>query len=461
MILKNKFTLIIIAGLAIEAICIQIALIGDIKDDVPKFSVLYSVSFLVYISSILFILKWNNPLKTEVNLPIEKNNRKDSSKILWAILIFSFIFRLTLLPVAPSDDIYRYLWEGKLQLNYINPYSFSPESQELHHLRDKFFPGINHKHLTTIYPPVTLMGFAVADFISYSITSMKSFFLFFDFILILLLISFLKRLKMDINNILVYAWSPLVLISFAARGHCDSLLLFFVMLALYLNAKCSKITPALSIAFAVLSKFIAIIIVPFLVLRKPKYFLIIFLAVFIFYIPYISAGTNLFSTLFHFGSQYHFNDSLHFLISCLPLNSHLESRIISSAIFSIVLIIIYIRFTKKTYFSPQKLRIDTNENILRYSFFTVGAFLMLAPTVHPWYLTWIVPFLCFYHSKAWLVLTGTIVFYYLMNNALFSSLIEYNNEWVWEEVHWLKLPEYIPFYSLLIYEFLNKRRLSN
>ena len=459
MILKNKLTQIILAGLAIEAICIQIVLMGDIKNDVPKFSVFYAVSFIIYIFSILFIIRWDITLKPEVHLPLERNNKKDSSKIFWAIIIFSFIFRLTLLPVAPSDDIYRYLWEGKLQLNYINPYTFSPESKELEHLRDKFFSGINHKNLTTIYPPITLMGFAIADSISYSIISMKSFFLFFDFLIILILIPFLKRLKLNVNNILVYAWSPLVLISFSARGHCDTLLLFFVMLALYFNTKGSKITPAISIAFAVLSKFIAIIVLPFLVLRKPKCFLIASLALILFYIPYISAGTNVFFTLFHFGCEYHFNDSLHFLISSLPFNSTLASRIISLSIFSIVLIVIYIKFVKEIYFPPQKLTIENNENILRYSFFTVGAFLMLAPTVHPWYLTWIVPFLCFYNSKAWLVLTGTIVFYYLMNNALFSSLIEYNNEWVWKEVHWLKLPEYIPFYSLLIYEFLNKQKL--
>jgi len=41
-----------------------------------------------------------------------------------------------------------------------------------------------------------------------------------------------------------------------------------------------------------------------------------------------------------------------------------------------------------------------------------------------------------------------------MNHELFSKMIWYNDEWVWKEVHWLKLPEYLPFYVLLIYGWL-------
>jgi hypothetical protein len=103
---------------------------------------------------------------------------------------------------------------------------------------------------------------------------------------------------------------------------------------------------------------------------------------------------------------------------------------------------------------------ETNDAILKFAFIAIGTFLILSPTVHPWYLTWIVPFLCFNNNWAWLVLTGTVVFYYFMNHNLFSTLIEYNNEWVWQEVHWLKLPEYVPFYGLLIYGWLVKKNFT-
>lgn len=473
MLFKNRLTLLIISGLVIEIFCVGIALLGDIKESIPKFSFFYSASFIVYIFTLFFILKRNVSPKVNKqhfstqNMRIDEKCKTSPTKILWTILIFSFIFRLTLLPLAPSDDIYRYLWEGKLQLNWINPYSYAPESPELEHFRDNFFPEINHKHLTTIYPPLTLMGFAIADLVSHSVISMKCFFLFFDLILIFLLVRFLKRLGKDPVNVLIYAWSPLVLISFAARGHCDSLQIFLVVFALYLYSQRKNLTSILAAGLAVVSKFISIIVIPILILRnKPKYLIVLFLTIILLYLPYISAGRNLFTTLFHFGAQYHYNDSLHFVISCLSPGSPFISKIITSVIFGIVLLILYIKYSGKDFLFVSRLNFNINqgldeyETILRFAFYAIGTFLMLAPTVHPWYLTWIVPFLCFYQNKAWLILTGTVVFYYFMNHALFSTLIEHNNEWAWKEVHWLKLPEYIPFYFLLIYGFINKRTLA-
>ncbi|MGR3319283.1 MAG: glycosyltransferase 87 family protein [Candidatus Anammoxibacter sp.] len=471
MLSKNSLVPLIITGLVIEALCVAIAFIGDINKNIPAFSFLYSASFIIYIFAMFFVLKKNVLRRNTKQCVITQETNTDkttgigSGRIIWTILIFSFIFRLTLLPVTPSDDIYRYLWEGKLQLNWINPYTFAPESPVLEHLRDRFFAGINHKHLPTIYPPLTLVGFAIASLVSHTEISMKVFFLLFDLGLIFLLIRFLKREGKDPVNVVIYAWSPLVLISFAARGHCDSLQIFFVVLALYLYSQQKKLTSVIMVGLAVISKIISIIIVPFFVLRNKPWFIVpLFLVIFFFYIPYISSGAGLFSTFFHFGAQYHFNDSLHFIIFCLTLGSPLISNLITPVIFGIVLLVLYLKYAGCRSLFGFKLNCsvnrnsDENDSILKYTFFAIGAFLMLTPTVHPWYLTWIVPFLCFHQSRAWLVLTGTVVFYYFMNHALFSTLIEHNNEWVWKEVHWLKLLEYLPFYSLLIYDFVMDRK---
>ncbi|MFQ5962756.1 MAG: hypothetical protein ACE5KZ_00550 [Candidatus Scalinduaceae bacterium] len=481
--MNRKLLSIIITGLVIEILCISIASLGDIKENIPMFCFLYTASFIVYIFAVFYILK---------NTEIFGKDKSNSKKILWTIIIFSLIFRLTLLPMTPSEDVYRYLWEGKLQLNWLNPYSYPPESSSLEHLRDNFFSGINHKHLTTIYPPLTLMAFALADYVSHSFISMKSTFLFFDVLSIFILIRFLRVVGGKPANVLIYAWSPLVLISFAAKGHCDSLQIFLVILALYLFSIRKNLKSIVSIGLAAMSKFVFIIIAPFLIpRRKLKYLIVLFTVIALLYLPYIGAGKGLFSTLLHFGTQYHYNDSAHFLIFCLCLGSPFMSKIITSIIFCAVLLYLYINhmtllFTKDNENSPNSCfsrhKGGTNpplsppqlsctvsalceskkqggfreidDNILKFAFLSVGTFLIFAPTVHPWYLTWIVPFLCFYHSWAWLVLTGTVVFYYFMNHNLFSSMIEYNNEWVWQEVHWLKLPEYVPFYCLLIYGWL-------
>jgi hypothetical protein len=367
------------------------------------------------------------------------------------------MFRITLLPATPSDDIYRYLWEGKLQLNGINPYSHPPESSSLEHLRDGFFSDINHKHLSTIYPPLTLMVFAITDYVSHTITSMKSVFLIFDVLSIFILLRFLRVMGKDSHNVLTYAWSPLILISFAARGHCDSLQIFLVILALYLYALRKNLRTAVSIGLAAMSKFIFIIIAPFLITgKKLRYVIVLFSVIAVLYLPYMSAGKGLFSTLLHFGTQYHFNDSAHFLIFCLCIGSPLASKIVTALIFGAVLLYLY----KKHLNLLTTDDVEMNNSVLNSAFVAIGTFLILAPTLHPWYLTWIVPFLCFNKNRAWLVLTGTVICYYFMSHELFSKMIWYNDEWVWKEVHWLKLPEYLPFYILLVYGWLIKKNFT-
>jgi hypothetical protein len=446
--MNRKLRTIIITGFIIEILCVAIAYNGDIKKNIPCFAILYIASFISYIFAIFSVLK---------NAETNEQDNNSSTKILWAIIIFALMFRITLLPATPSDDIYRYLWEGKLQLNGINPYSHPPESSSLEHLRDGFFSDINHKHLSTIYPPLTLMVFAITDYVSHTITSMKSVFLIFDVLSIFILLRFLRVMGKDSHNVLTYAWSPLILISFAARGHCDSLQIFLVILALYLCALRKNLRTAVSIGLAAMSKFIFIIIAPFLITgKKLRYVIVLFSVIAVLYLPYMSAGKGLFSTLLHFGTQYHFNDSAHFLIFCLCIGSPLASKIVTALIFGAVLLYLY----KKHLNLLTTDDVEMNNSVLNSAFVAIGTFLILAPTLHPWYLTWIVPFLCFNKNRAWLVLTGTVICYYFMSHELFSKMIWYNDEWVWKEVHWLKLPEYLPFYILLVYGWLIKKNFT-
>ena len=452
--MNRNLRAIIITGFIIEILCVAIAYSGDIKKHIPWFAILYTASFITYIFAIFTISK---------NAETNGQNNNSSRKILWAIIIFALMFRITLLPATPSDDIYRYLWEGKLQLNGINPYSHPPESSSLEYLRDGFFSDINHKHLSTIYPPLTLMVFAIADYVSHTIISMKSVFLIFDILSIFILLRFLRVMGKDPLNVLTYAWSPLILISFAARGHCDSLQIFLVILALYLCAMRKNLRTVVSIGLAAMSKFIFIIIAPFLIPgKKLRYVIVLCSVIAVLYLPYMSAGKGLFSTLLHFGTQYHFNDSAHFLIFCLCIGSPLASKIITALIFGAVLLFLYKKYLHFliTDNNRNKGNVEMNNFVLNYAFVAIGTFLVLTPTLHPWYLTWIVPFLCFNKNRAWLVLTGTVICYYFMNHELFSRMIWYNNEWVWKEVHWLKLPEYLPFYGLLIYGWLVKKNFT-
>ena len=83
---------------------------------------------------------------------------------------------------ATSDDDFRYLWDGKVQLAGTDPYRYPPSSPALAHLRGPFlfgppghdphgFPGgstmINRPTVRTIYPPVAQAAFTVLRLLSF------------------------------------------------------------------------------------------------------------------------------------------------------------------------------------------------------------------------------------------------------------------------------------------------------
>ncbi len=82
-------------------------------------------------------------------------------------------------------------------------------------------------------------------------------------------------------------------------------------------------------------------------------------------------------------------------------------------------------------------------NPLRSSYLTLGAILLLTTTVHPWYLLWMAPFLAIYASPAWLYLTLSVALAY--HSAYLATPGQ-----PWEDLIWVKLLEYVPFFVLAI-----------
>src|SRR5687767_1762069 len=74
------------------------------------------------------------------------------------VIVFAALFRLSLLFAPPflSDDIYRYVWDGRVQAAGINPYRHIPADPVLADLRDdKIYPKINRRdYAPTMYPPL-------------------------------------------------------------------------------------------------------------------------------------------------------------------------------------------------------------------------------------------------------------------------------------------------------------------
>jgi len=180
--------------------------------------------FSIYIVACYLVLRWGR------NFPVRPT--------LVIIGLIAILSRAILVPAAPtlSNDIYRYVWDGRVMAAGISPYAYSPGASEvdpLHENDEEIWPYINRKAAITIYPPgAELFYAAIYNLNPNSVTWTKAAMALVDLANCLLVVLLLRRLAMPVARSLVYAWSPLPIIEFASSGHVEALSVFWTLLAL-------------------------------------------------------------------------------------------------------------------------------------------------------------------------------------------------------------------------------------
>ena len=184
------------------------------------------------------------------------------------ILGFAIWFRIIMTPTAPIQeiDLYRYIWDGAVVANKLDPYQFGPKTiidattpdanPDREGLDDYLAilderPGLNevlgivhYGNYTSPYPPVSQFFFAAsvscvkkdASANSY-IVSMKTMLVVFDLLTGIVLAMLLYHVGMSPVLSLAYLWCPLVIKEIANGGHLDSITTFFMTVAIYLAAR--------------------------------------------------------------------------------------------------------------------------------------------------------------------------------------------------------------------------------
>jgi len=408
--------LVAIAGIAIVILAIALAVSGDLSRRVPLFLMLFAVMYVLYLASIYMLTSINKP----------------GRQILVLIFAVAVAARAALVISTPtlSDDVYRYLWEGRVVRAGYNPFLYAPDADELRFLRDKRYDQINHKHLETIYPPVAQGAFLTGAVLGNNVVLQKVIFVLFDIATLALLALFLRSTGRNPTLCAVYGWSPLVIIEFSHSGHMDSLAIFGFVLAIVLFHRGRNLLGSASMALSFLAKYFSVVLIPFLVVRR-RYWggIALFGAVAILgYIPFAGASGKLASSLGVYGRHWEFNSLVFGVIRHVVE----DSQAIRIALVGVVVLFAFYQSYRQ-------------KDLLRYAYLVTGCTLVLSPTVYPWYLCWIVPFLCFYTSRAWLFLTGAVVLSYTVWPHFYRSGL-------WE-VSWLvMLIEYAPFFGLLVYD---------
>ncbi len=357
---------------------------------------------------------------------------KDSRRWDLALVVsVAAILRGFFIPIAPilSDDLYRYVWDGRVQHAGTNPYLHSPDDSRLSFVKEEIpeiYAGINNKDIPTIYPPLMQCLFYAATFVSSSLLWMKAFFTLLDLALVVALARLLAARGLPPLRALVYAWSPLPVVETAASGHNDVAAVLFLVLALLMFEKSRSAGALLFAAASGLAKLGGFAILPFFLrFAKLRSLWAAALSTVLLCLPYASAGELAFRGLREYALRWRGNDSLFqllfFLTGSLP-----RAKLAAAAILVALAIFLLWRKTEP----------------LRAAFWILGAILLLAPTVHPWYLLWIAPLLAFFPNPAWLFLQASVALSY-------HALTLANPGEPWQEVSFFKLLEYGPFFLLL------------
>ncbi|MEO6206061.1 MAG: glycosyltransferase 87 family protein [Mycobacteriales bacterium] len=266
---------------------------------------------LAYLAAVLCVLRL--PRRTAVVL----------------VLLLAVALRLVALsPKAPlSDDLYRYAWDGRVQVSGTDPYRYPPLAPELADLRTEWlFPSdnprnsgtqINRPSVRTIYPPVAEAWFALEHLVLPDDTQDRGY-EGIGLLLDLAVVAVLLALLRDRRWVALYALAPLPALEAVQNAHVDVLAVLLTLGALHLAERRKPVGAAAALAMAALVKLYPVVLLPVLlrgrsaVLRGSATFVAVCLAA---YLPHVLAvGTRIFGYLPGYLAEEKYDEGGRFLL---------------------------------------------------------------------------------------------------------------------------------------------------
>ncbi len=329
---------------------------------------------------------------------------RDQRRALALILVTAALARGILVFTPPvSTDIYRYVWDGRVQAAGINPYRYRPADADLGFLRDAaVYPNINRKaSALTVYPPLAQVIFFGVTRIANSVTGMKAAMVGFEILTIAVLLSLLRSRGLPATRILVYAWHPLPLFEFAGSGHIDAAAIALMLLACWFAQRRQQLTAGAVLGAAVAVKFFPLVIAPALY-RRWGWRLPLALAgvVIALYLPYVGVGWQVLGFLPGYVHEEGLaNGSGFFLLDALGDLAPLPAW--TTAVYLLAGTAVLAAIAWRTILRSDGSTLPMTAALVLMSVFTLWVSPHLA-----WYFSWIVPFMCFRLSWALVYLSA-------------------------------------------------------
>lgn len=374
------------------------------------------------------------------------------------------LFRLVFLIVTPnlSQDFYRFIWDGQLILNGINPYIHTPDflmtqadfaipnAQEMY----QGMGSLSAKHFSN-YPPVNQLLFTVAAFFGgkslwVSTIALRCIIILGDIGILYFGKKLLDHLKKPSHLIFWFFLNPLVIIELSGNLHFEGVMLFFFIWAMYLIRINKWYWAAPIYSFSILLKLVPLLFLPLFLthfgLKKSiGFYGLIGITSILVFLPFYSpefAG-NYAETVGLWFSNFEFNAGLYNLIKTIAVNFYDAKPWELVKDYGKIVPIAVILFTLALTFIRKNTKMET---LLGSMLWILTFYYFLSSTVHPWYLVFIV-LLCIYTSYRFALIwsISAILSYFAYSQADYSENL------------WLLLIEYSVAFGLLIYELKGNR----
>lgn len=347
--------------------------------------------------------------------------KSGSERQLWPWLPgAAFAFRLALLGMTPnlSDDFYRFFWDGNLLATVQNPYLVLPSE----HPDWPLFRQLNSPNFYTVYPPLhqalTALGpWLFPGSLSGQIVVLRLEILLAEIGTVWLLLRLLDRYGLPRENALLYALNPLVVVELTGNLHLEGVMLALLLLAVFLLEKKQWIGAAVSWGAAVAVKLVPLVFLPLLVRRLGWGRAIGFAAVVavvnaLLFAPFFSwkLVENVASSLGLYFQKFEFNASVYYLVRAAGYRITGYNVIANAgpllAGAALVLMALVVRWHERQPVRPAGVAFFAALLLMH------TAYLALATTVHPWYLTSLVGYAAFTRFRYAVVWSAVAVLSY-------------------------------------------------
>lgn len=370
------------------------------------------------------------------------------------LLVFGLLLRIILIPSIPllSDDIYRFIWDGRLLSQGISPFAHIPAyyidspNHGLLGITPTLFEKLNSPEYFTVYPPVAQFIFWIAVFPFPenelgSIIIIRILSILAEVGTLYFMMKLLKEKALPSYYALLYFLNPLVILEIAGSLHFEGFMIFFLMAGLYFYHKKKFTGSGIFWALAIGIKLIPLIFLPLLLFKNSiksniRFFISLAITLCVLFIPFIDKIfiSGLSSSLSLYFQHFEFNASIYYIVREIGfwIKGYniigAAGKVLAICSFLSILIISITAWRRKWDFSVALIFI-----LLTYFLFT--------NILHPWYVTTILVLSVFTKFRFTVIWTALVFLTYTGYSAI-----------GFQENLWIVIAEYLIVISVFFYE---------